>query len=197
MPTGYTAPLEDGPMTFQQFAMRCARAFGALIDMREEPMDAPIPESFKPHSYASEKITKARNGLAELAAMSDSAAEAMQAIEYAEELQRYEDSLARLEAANARYRAMIVEVDAWTPPTGEHQGLKDFMRDQLTKSIHDWQPKKPEKLPLPLWKQARRERLEHDIEYYAKEAREEESRTRDRNVWVAALRDSLKPKIPA
>jgi hypothetical protein len=47
MPTGYTAPIADG-MTFEQFALGCARAFGALVTMRDEPSDAPIPERLEP-----------------------------------------------------------------------------------------------------------------------------------------------------
>jgi len=37
MPTGYTADLNDGKqVTFQEFTMKCARAFGALIEMRDD-----------------------------------------------------------------------------------------------------------------------------------------------------------------
>lgn len=45
MPTGYTYPVCEGKITeFPDFALSCARAFGALISMREEPMDAPLPD---------------------------------------------------------------------------------------------------------------------------------------------------------
>jgi hypothetical protein len=50
MPTGYTAPIADG-MTFEQYALGCARAFGALVTMRDEPSDAPIPEKLEPDTY--------------------------------------------------------------------------------------------------------------------------------------------------
>lgn len=49
MPTGYTAAVEDGTITeFDDFAWQCARAFGALIMMRDDPMSAPIPQKFEP-----------------------------------------------------------------------------------------------------------------------------------------------------
>lgn len=52
MPTGYTAGVKDGTVTdFKAFVMQCARAFGALIDMRDDPSDVPIPKSFAPSSY--------------------------------------------------------------------------------------------------------------------------------------------------
>jgi hypothetical protein len=49
MPTGYTAAVADGTITeFPDFAMQCARAFGTLVLMRDEPQDAAIPEKFEP-----------------------------------------------------------------------------------------------------------------------------------------------------
>lgn len=37
MPTGYTSPLYEGKeISFEQFALRCARNFGALVMMRDE-----------------------------------------------------------------------------------------------------------------------------------------------------------------
>ena len=42
MPTGYTAIIEDDPnCTFEQYLMRCARAFGATVTMRDDPLDKP------------------------------------------------------------------------------------------------------------------------------------------------------------
>ena len=38
MPTGYTADIVDGkPVTFQEFAMRCARAFAPEPELRDSP----------------------------------------------------------------------------------------------------------------------------------------------------------------
>lgn len=54
MPTGYTHKIKDG-MTFKEYALRCARNFGALMDMRDDPMDAPIP-IFTPSGYHEEKL---------------------------------------------------------------------------------------------------------------------------------------------
>ena len=45
MPTGYTAGILEGE-TFEQYALQCAKAFGALVMMRDEPSDAPIPDQF-------------------------------------------------------------------------------------------------------------------------------------------------------
>ena len=69
MPTGYTAAIADG-VTFEQFALNCARAFGALIDMRDEPSDAPIPERFEPSNYHEKKIAEINDELVRLKEMS-------------------------------------------------------------------------------------------------------------------------------
>jgi len=44
MPTGYTAEIYEGEkeVTFEKFALTCARAFGACITIRDEPMSASI-----------------------------------------------------------------------------------------------------------------------------------------------------------
>lgn len=72
MATGYTCDVSDGKITtLRDFALRCARAFGALITMRDEPFDAPIPEKFEPHTdYHDKAIREAREQLEKLSAMS-------------------------------------------------------------------------------------------------------------------------------
>lgn len=45
MPTGYTAAIKYG-ITFKEFALDCARNFGACISMRDEPRETPIPDEF-------------------------------------------------------------------------------------------------------------------------------------------------------
>jgi hypothetical protein len=40
MPTGYTAGVADGTITeFREYALLCARAFGACIMLRDEPVE--------------------------------------------------------------------------------------------------------------------------------------------------------------
>lgn len=47
MPTGCTAKLHEDDQSFRDFALTCARAFGATIAMREEPLDAPPSERLR------------------------------------------------------------------------------------------------------------------------------------------------------
>lgn len=52
MPTGYTASVADGTTTtLRAFALQCARAFGATVTMRDDPMSAEIPERFEPGGF--------------------------------------------------------------------------------------------------------------------------------------------------
>ena len=60
MPTGYTATLMEKGQTFQEFIMGCARAFGALIEMRDSPNDAPIPDKFEPSDYHAKRLIESR-----------------------------------------------------------------------------------------------------------------------------------------
>ena len=72
MPTGYTDAVATGEIkTLKEFAYRCARAMGACIDMRDKPMDAPIPERFEPSSFYKAKIDTLTQELETLRATSD------------------------------------------------------------------------------------------------------------------------------
>ena len=52
MPTNFTYDLYAGnEMTFPEYAMRCARASGMLAGMRDDPIDAVIPDEFEANSY--------------------------------------------------------------------------------------------------------------------------------------------------
>jgi hypothetical protein len=84
MTTGYTAAIAND-ITFNDFAMRCARAMGALVMMRDEPFDAPIPERFEPSDYHIKKIADASARLLELQAMSEIEAIASAQAAFAEE----------------------------------------------------------------------------------------------------------------
>lgn len=58
MPTGYTADIQND-ITFQQFALNCACAFGACISLRDEPAGTQIQEVFEPDiKYYDKNIEK-------------------------------------------------------------------------------------------------------------------------------------------
>ena len=70
MPTGYTAKIANG-ISFQEFAMDCARGMGACIDLRDEPEGGDkIPDAFPPSDYHLKAERAAQAELDGLIAMS-------------------------------------------------------------------------------------------------------------------------------
>lgn len=194
MPTGYTAGVQDGSITeFKDFAMQCARTFGALVMMRDDPMDSPIPK-FEPHtSYHDKAEAEARALLIELDAMTVDTLSKRWNAEREESMQRWEESEAKRKEQRARYEAMLVQVYAWNPPTSDHTGLKDFMVKQLEESIEfDARPWPPPVMESPSnWFTRKKVEAERDIAYHVAERKKEIERTEGRNQWVKQLRDSL------
>lgn len=200
MPTGYTAELYDGkaPVTFERFILQCARAFGALVTMRDDPHDAAIPEKFEPADYHAKSLERGRRDLAEVRALSESACDERAAIEYDRLVSERKQSEERRLAIRVRYEAMLVHVRAWTPPTPDHDGLKRFMVEQLEgaldfdcKPIDKWWPAPVRQSGLA-WRASRVEQLERSIARDAEQSAEEVTRADSRTAWVAALRGSLR-----
>lgn len=194
MPTGYTADIAKG-ITFQQYALSCARAFGALVLMRDDPSDAPIPDRFEPSDYNVNALKAARERLATLDAMSfDQSAEASRAA-YLEALGRHEERIAEATELRNKYNGMLAQVVKWEPPTPDHVNYKTFMLDQIRESIDfdcrtDYYAK-PEPMTGAQWLAGEIEKARRDVVYHAEENRKEVERTESRNAWIKALRDSL------
>jgi hypothetical protein len=200
MPTGYTADIKKG-ITFSQFALRCSRAFGALIHMREEPLDAPIPDDINEDSYYKKELDKANANLISLRSMPDKEAEKRANEDYEMELANYKKTLLDIQDTQAKYEAMLQEVKNWTPPTSDHVGLKEFMAEQIESSIkfdcnHDWLTP-PIKLSGTEWKMKKIEDAEYDIERHSKYYAEEKERNAGRNNWIKSLKNSLSSPQPS
>src|SRR5438309_7441629 len=92
MPTGYTADVGNGKVTdFATFALTCARGFGALITMRDDPMDAEIPDEFPVDEYAMRAYIADSERLNELRAMDAEEAERQADTAYTDALARYRE----------------------------------------------------------------------------------------------------------
>ena len=190
MPTGYTADVGDGKVTdFRAFALGCARAFGACIMQRDDPINEP-PKHRQPSTWNAEQLVEAQKEADRLSTITLAMAEAESAKEYEECLRFYEESRKRSAEINARYEAMIAKVKAYTPPTPDHEGYKKFMLEQLTISLEsDFGP--PVKLSALDWLSTARERAARSILYHTKANAEELKRFEDSNKWIDALYASL------
>ena len=193
MPTGYTAAVVDGKITeFPEFALSCARASGALIMMRDDPMDAPIPDELKPEPYSKNQLEKAKARLAELNAMTAEQVQSACENAYATAQAGYDAYEARCEEEDRRLKVMLGKVDLWEPPTANHVEMKKFMIDQLTISMRgSYRSEPPVLLSPPEWHEAEIKQAMKDVAYHAGEHAKEIERAQGRTEWLKALRSSF------
>lgn len=198
MPTGYTADISKG-ITFETFAMNCARAFGACVALRDEPPGGEfIPDRFEPSPYHAQRLEEAKADLAALDAMMPAELDRAAAKDYDEQETRRVTALADRKTLRGQYEAMLAKVRAWRAPTEEHVELKSFMEEQIIQSIEidcggTFYNKPTEMLTGEQWRDARRKALERSVNYHEREHAEEVKRSEDRSNWVNTLRQSLRP----
>lgn len=195
MATGYTHDVAEGKVTeFPAFAMQCARAFGALVEMRDADPAAKIPESFVVSDYYVQRLVDAEAKLARLEAMDEATAAAECQRAHAASLAEWEKSERDRQTKRQRYEAMLEKVRAWIPPTPQHAEMHSFMASQLISSIDfDCKPygSKPEPTPASEWLRGQIVQARQNVAYYTKSKAEEEARVAGRNKWLADLRASL------
>jgi hypothetical protein len=196
MPTGYTADIEKG-ITFQQFVLGCAKAFGACVTMRDDPINKPIPDEFKPSDYHKEELNKAKRKLLRLQGLSPDKAIAEANAEYSKRKSENARGLNKDRELLAKYQTMLKQVRAWQPPSSDHIEFKNFMIQQIETSIkYDCNTEcytqyAPKHLSGKEWLTAKIADAQKDIDYHTKEYKEEIERTNGRNLWVKQLRNSL------
>lgn len=195
MPTGYTAELMDKGQDFRSFVLTCARAMGACIMQRDDPMNDP-PKKQEASEYHSKAIKAAIEELARLRGMDRDAQYNFASDCKVAEVNRMAVYLQKEKDANGRLDEAMAKVVAWTPPTPDHAGLKAFMVEQITISRNSLSY--PEKAlreatdkPVMRFYDEAIERAEHDIEYHRKELAKEQERANGRNEWIDQLYKSL------
>lgn len=197
MPTGYTADIKKG-ISFKDFALGCARAFGACVTLRDEP-DKEIPNEFKPSTYYEEKIKELKKEIELLKTMDIKTAGIKAKEEYNKEIKRYKKYIDEANELLKKYEEILLKVEEWRPPTSDHNGLKDFMKEQIETSIkHDcdtsYYNESLQNLKLLTgqeWIDKEIERTTKSLEYYNKEDKKEKERVEGRNDWIRELRKSL------
>ena len=199
MPSGYTAPVRDGEVVeLDDFVLKCARAFGACIMQRDDPIDD-APKMEEVSDYHSNALKKAEKELAQLKVKSrDELLQDFFAAQRAA-LESYEKDLKEKSQAELRYRSMIEKVEGWQPPSPDHEGLKEFMLKQLNDSI-EWdcntgyykdQLERIQEMTFESWYAEELKAAEWDVEYHGREYKEEVERVENRNKWKQQLYESL------
>lgn len=190
MPTGYTADVEDGKITtLRGYALTCARAFGALIDMRDDPMSKPIPQKIEPRTdYYDTAIAEARDTLAKLPALSDAECEAMAEQDFEAALAQCNENEMRKRKEAGRYANMKSLVDGWKVPD-DLRGLRDFMLEQIATSTRhsDYEYPMPVRRAGTTWRSKKMEDASASLARNEAERAKEISRAEDRNAWLQKL----------
>lgn len=200
MPTGYTDLIaQKENCTIEEYAMRCARNFGALIEMRDAPMDAPIPERFEPNPFYKKELEDAQDRLDSFMKMTVVEKREFledtyhKMVEHNEKQKQIED--AKRSILRNRYNFMLEKINKWKPPTPEHVNLRNFMIQQVQDSI-EWDCDEYEIETLSFTEcidiQKHIEYLKKDVDFHKNLYQEELKRIEDRNKWLSDLRESLK-----
>ncbi len=129
MPTGYTAPIEDRDgYTFAEYLWSCARAFDIAC------RDSNGPPPFKHDPWTEHDVKRLAELEAErtrLRAMTKAEQRRWAEAEHARAVAAHESYKASERVKRERYAAMRAQVEAWTPPTALHEGLREFMISQI------------------------------------------------------------------
>ena len=196
MPTGYTAILDENPdATFEQFALRCARAFGALITMRDDPLDAEIPEVIEPDYSYLDRLNDEIENLRWLSCMSYAERIAYGEEEIAKRKQEIEADTAKTRRQIAAYDKMAEAVEAWQPPS-ELESFREFMLSQL-QTGRPFEAEYDKRLnSLEVWEDDVLTSMKV-IKRYRDSWAEEQRRADESTAWLKALRDALKQEVVA
>lgn len=196
MPTGYTADLKiDTP--FSEFAMRCARAMGACVLMRDDSLAKPIPDEFKPSTFYRDELQKAQAEVERIKVLSEEQWLAEYEDYRKKETDRNESRRERDTEQADIYNRMIRLTESWTPPTPDHEGMKKFMLEQLRESLNfdvfgdEFIETHCQVKPYAAWKAERIARAMRNVTTYQQKWAKEQERTWERNEWLRALRESL------
>jgi hypothetical protein len=204
MPTGYTAAVQDGTITeFKDYALQCARAFGASIMQRDDDPSEP-PKEQEESSYYQERVDETLEEIEVLVNLSDEELVESEKNANLRELDQCKQRLEDEKIEKIRYDDMLEKVRDWEAPSAEHLKYKEFMINQLVESIefdcggsyyeNDLRKAVSKLEYIPTAKEIREGRmadLQRDLEYYRKNLAEENALVFSRNQWIRQLYESL------
>jgi len=201
---GYTGIFENRNVTFEEFVWRCARAFGALVHMRDMDWNVPVvlPQQSSRgkinESYRQECLKDSQALLQKYQNMSLAQAQTLLDQEYQRRLQEAKEGIAKKKVLRERFEKVYVKVQSWQPPSSKHNELKQFMLEQLEYGIkHDcddsyWQNSLSRPKPtVQEWLNQNIAWAQQDVEYHTKKANEEEDDGDSAVEWILALKNSV------
>lgn len=203
MPTGYTAEIYEGKdVKFKDFAMDCARSFGAFASLRDTP-EAELPESIQLDvSFYENIVEDSRKKIIDIENLSDEEISAIIKKDRSEKISDLEKEIENKKTIRKNYESMLKEAKSWNPPSKEHSNLKKFMIEQLETSIqYDCNVEAPEdelkRVSNSAPESVERYRknvvssAEDDIEFYTEKIHKMIAKNYDTNLWIKQLRESF------
>lgn len=192
MSTGYTENIENGKITTgKDFLKLCAMAFGIAVETH-----------FEPDSYYKEIYDKALEELDKAVKMTFDEAKTQMKLDYENRISEYKHIAEKWSAMNEKYTKVRKEVEAWNPPTEEHEGLKKFALKQIdmcmttqekidkylekSKEIFDGSDKAVQKYKSKIIA-ACQEQVANSYESWL----EEQKRAMSKNEWISEFLESL------
>ena len=191
MPTGYTTDIYNGKdVSFRDFALNCARQFGACIMQRDDPADEK-PKIMPEESYHTEELKK----LGKFKKPTKAEFEKYVKTKIAD----CKETIDKMKKLQKAYNKKIKEAQNWNPPTPEHEGLKKFMIQQLTDSMqfdcsydhYESELKKLNKMTYDDYFEQQKQHHKRRIEYHTKYLEKDLDNIRKRNKWIQDLYNSL------
>lgn len=203
MPTGYTAYIEDGDITTgKDFLKLCTRAFGVAIDQKDDPLSVPTKTKFEPSQHYIDAYNRACDALRDAKTISFNEAKLRLKSKYHKKVDDYKRLAEKYSDLRNKYLKVRQDVETWTPPTSEHDGLKKFALEQIdmcipsNKTIAEFINKSNE--PLDLSDEAIAKFIEDNIsqcknsvEYYKKSMDAEYERVKEKQEWMDKFLKSL------
>ena len=198
MPTGYTQDIYAGKdITFREYALTCARAFGAFVTMRDSPMDAELPTTFEPSTYHRDKLDDAARRVQELLVMTQEQRDDAANAKYRQDIERWKKSEQTNYEMAARYDSMLERARKYIAPPGLEEFAK-FLVTQLEESKRfDCHVPGESYFTEPVsesgneWYSKRLAQDTKDVKYHSEEWEKELQRVKERNEWITNLFASL------
>lgn len=190
MPTGYTSPLYDAEMSFEDFVIHVAS------NITQGSFSGKLSKVSLDLGGTKAKLEEAKANLTRIQNMTEEELEQAALEEFEETRARQREHEKSVAALKTRYESMLEQVKTWQPPTPDHQGLKDLMLEQLQTSLEfDTSCVVQDRQERPKTaKQYRQEQIQSIQDHIASLVRSMEKqrkRVRTHNEWVEALANDL------
>lgn len=183
MPTSYTLNILND-ISFAEFVLECCEGHIRRADLKLEP-------------YHKDELAEAWVELVKLKGLNADEIDLMYERAYHDACNVYAVDIQRRKDARTKYEAMKLKVEAWEPPTDNHEYFKHFMLSQIDISMQSDCPVlshtfPPERILPSVWYDAKIKSLEDDIEYSGNAHGKHVTELAASRLWLKQVEDSLK-----